>query len=85
MSEKRQQIVRHWRELDKLHNYRPEMGDYEPAMGFEEIAIALGTDKQHVWHWYKNAIKKLRRNPAELLRLLAIADALDVERDKRCA
>ena len=59
------------------------MGDYEPAMTFEEIAAALSTDKQHVWHWYKNGIKKLRRNPDVLQRLLGIANHLAVERDKR--
>lgn len=72
-----------WRQLERRHNYRPVMGDYEAAMTFEEIADRLGTDKQHVWHWYATAIKKLRRNPDALLKLLAIADALGAERDKR--
>ena len=79
----RTHMIRQWRELEKPHNYRPAMGDYEPAMGFDEIAIALGTDKQHVWHWYKNGIKKLRRNPQELFRLLSIANDLAAEREKR--
>lgn len=69
--------------MERDHNYKPNMGDYEPAMGFEEIAQRLGTDRQHVWHWYANGIKKLRRNPAALIRLLAIANALADERAKR--
>lgn len=74
---------RHWRELERHHSYRPRMGDYEAAMTFEEIAAVLGTDKQHVWHWYATGIKKLRRDPAALLSLLSMADALAAEREKR--
>ena len=40
-------------------------------------------DKQHVWHWYATGIKKLRRDPAALLSLLSMADALAAEREKR--
>lgn len=75
--------VAHWRELAKSHNYRPDMGPYKAAMGFEEIAAVLGTDKQHVYHWYASGIKKLRRNPGALRRLLGIADVLAAERDRR--
>jgi hypothetical protein len=59
------------------------MGDYEAAMTFEEIAARLGTDRQHVWCWYVNGIKKLRRDPETLLRLLALANALRSERERR--
>ncbi len=75
--------ISRWAELEPTHNYRPELGDYEPAMGFEEIARQLGTDRQHVWFWYCSAIKKLRRDPESLLKLLSIADALARERDRR--
>jgi hypothetical protein len=75
--------IAHWRRLERAHNYLPDMGPYEAAMGFEEIAAVLGTDRQHVYHWYASGIKKLRRNPDMLLRLLGIADALSCERDKR--
>ena len=59
------------------------MGDYDAAMTFEEIARALGTDKQHVWHWYASGIKKLRRDPAKLKQLLELANAVATERDSR--
>ena len=72
-----------WRNAARAHNYRPNMGDYEPAMTFEEIAAAMGTDRQHVWHWYAQAIRKLRAQPDTLRRLLAMADALAAEREKR--
>ena len=73
-----------WRAKARRHNYRPEAGPYEPAMTFEEIASALATDKQHVWHWYATAIKKLRRHPELLLRLREEASLLEAERARRC-
>ncbi len=75
--------LKDWRQMEHRHNYPPRMGDYEAAMTFDEIAAALQTDKQHVWCWYASAIKKLRRNPSALLRLLSIADLLAAEREKR--
>jgi len=42
-------------------NYRVLPSEYEPAMTFEEIAAALGTSMQVVWHLYSSALHKLRR------------------------
>ena len=75
--------VADFQRMARRHNYKPEMGDYEPAMTFDEIAAALSTDRQHVWLWYVTAIKKLRRSPDVLQRLLGVADELAIERDKR--
>jgi hypothetical protein len=75
--------VADFQRMARSHNYKPQMGEYDAAMSFDEIAVALGTDKQHVWHWYATAIRKLRRNPDILHKLLGIADHLAAERDKR--
>jgi hypothetical protein len=72
-----------WRELARRHNYKPEMGAYTPAMSFEDIAVVLSTDRQHVWHWYASGIRKLRENPAELRRLLCVANDLERSRQRR--
>jgi predicted DNA-binding protein (UPF0251 family) len=35
--------------------------DYEPAMTFEEIAVAMGTNKQTIWVIYARALYKIRK------------------------
>ena len=77
------ELIREWREKARAHNYSVGGGSYDPAMTFEEIAAVMGTDKKHVWHWYARAIKKLRAHPEALAQLLAQADALSAERDRR--
>lgn len=44
----------------------------DAAMSFGEIAKAMGISKQTAWFYYRQAIRKLRRNPeARKLRELA--------------
>jgi predicted DNA-binding protein (UPF0251 family) len=42
-------------------NYRIIKTEYEPAMTFEEIAQAMGCNKQTVWVIYSRALFKLRK------------------------
>jgi hypothetical protein len=81
--ETRGATVRHWKQLDGYHNYRPSLGEFEPAMSFEEIGRRLGIGKKHAYMCFARGIRKLRRNPATLFRLLALADSLADERGKR--
>jgi DNA-directed RNA polymerase specialized sigma24 family protein len=64
---------------------KPEMGSYQGAMSFEEIAQVMGISKQLVWFYYVSAIRKLRRQSGTLRRLHSLAMALDQERERRMA
>jgi DNA-binding CsgD family transcriptional regulator len=37
--------------------------DHDGAMTFQEIANRIGTTRQNVWFHYRNALRKLRRDP----------------------
>lgn len=45
----------------RSHNLLAFDLNYEPAMTFEEIAEALGCNKQTVWVIYARALEKIRR------------------------
>lgn len=43
------------------HNLLAFASNYEPAMTFDEIAEALGCNRQTVWVIYARALEKIRR------------------------
>jgi DNA-directed RNA polymerase sigma subunit (sigma70/sigma32) len=66
-------------------NYRIIKTEYEPAMTFEEIAAAMGCNKQTVWVIYSRALFKLRREfrrkPAVAMAIFGLRQMKEAARD----
>jgi hypothetical protein len=60
--------------------YRLHNQFYEPAKSFKEIAAAMGITPSGAWMLYKNALRKLRKQPEALAKLRAMAEELQRSR-----